>query len=138
MLVLIGLLALIAALVVGVAAVVANVGNAHLLSTDFTVFNQHFTGSQGQLFAAGAVVGAVGMFGLALLLAGALSASRRHAQVRRELRQQRREMSAAKKDLASTSRDRQASAQQQPVWSWNRFLRRPSGSRPSRSAQPQA
>ncbi|MCM6772089.1 hypothetical protein NDR87_02645 [Nocardia sp. CDC159] len=135
MIVLIGLIVLIAAVIVGVAAVVANSGDAHLLSSDFTVFNQHFAPSQGELFAAGIALGAVGMLGLALLLAGGLSSARRHAQIRRELRQSRREMNAARKDLANTPPP--PSPAQQPVWSRNPFLRRPSGNQPPRGAQPQ-
>ncbi|MFF0490259.1 hypothetical protein ACWDSJ_37460 [Nocardia sp. NPDC003482] len=133
MIVLLGLIILIAAVIVGVAAVVANSGTAHVLSSDFTVFNQHFTPTQGELFAAGAAVGAVGMLGLALLLAGAFSSARRHAEIRRELRQSRREMTAARKDLANTAPQpaaRPVTAQQRtepqrkPVWSRNPFLRR--------------
>ncbi|MGY2060794.1 hypothetical protein ACW9HQ_38510 [Nocardia gipuzkoensis] len=138
MIVLIGLIVLIAAVVVGVAAVVANAGDAHLLSSDFTVFNQHFTPSQGELFAAGVAVGAVGMFGLALLLAGAFSSARRHAEIRRELRQSRREMSATRKDLTKTQPATQTPPRQQPVWSRNPFMRRQSGNQPTRGAQPQS
>lgn len=128
MIVLIGLIVLIAAVAVGVAAVSANLGTAHPLSTDFTVFDQHFTGSQGELFAAGAAVGAVGMLGLTLVLAGALTTARRNAAVRRELRRSRREIASARGDSTTSTRP------------WNRFLRRP-GAQPksaTRHAQPQS
>ncbi|MFI5776567.1 hypothetical protein [Nocardia sp. NPDC051570] len=139
MIVLIGLIVVIAAVVVGVAAVVANTGGAHLLSSDFTVFNQHFTPSQGELFDAGIAVGAVGMFGLALLLTGAFSSARRHAEIRRELRQSRREISATRADLANTPPAGQpVEPRPQPMWSRNPFLRRPAGERPPRGTAPQS
>ncbi|MFJ1454916.1 hypothetical protein [Nocardia wallacei] len=138
MIVLIGLIVLIAAVAVGVAAVSANLGGAHPLSTDFTVFDQHFTGSQGELFAAGAAVGAVGMLGLTLVLAGALTTARRNAAVRRELRRSRREIASARSDSATPPEG--APARQRPAWSWNRFLRRPGtqSKTSTRQAQPQS
>ncbi|MBF6175741.1 hypothetical protein [Nocardia blacklockiae] len=131
MIVLLGLIVLIAAVAVGVAAVSANLGSAHPL-TDFTVFDQHFGGSQGELFAAGAAVGAVGMLGLALVLTGALASARRNAAVRRELRRSRREISAVR----DTSEPKTAS--KQPAWSWNRLVRRPGARSSTRHAQPQS
>ncbi|WP_042801177.1 hypothetical protein [Streptomyces sp. C] len=77
MLVILGLILLIAALVVGVTAVVTNDGSAHELTSAFSVFDYHVTGSTGTLFLYGIVVGAVAMLGLILLLAGARRTSRR-------------------------------------------------------------
>ena len=51
----------------------------------------HVTGSTGTLFLYGIVVGAVGLFGLWLLLAGARRTARRGRAARRGLRQSRRE-----------------------------------------------
>ncbi|MQY26211.1 hypothetical protein [Nocardia aurantia] len=102
MILLIGLIVLIAAIVVGVSAISANSGQGHMLSTHFTIFDHQFSGSESQLFAAGAGVGAVAMLGLVLLLTGLFGTQRRHAQTRRELRQTRREATAAQRDLAKT------------------------------------
>ncbi|MCC3314167.1 hypothetical protein [Nocardia africana] len=102
MIVFIGLIILFAALVVGIAAALANSGDTHVLASEFTVFGAHFTPTQNELFAAGAAVGAVGMLGLGIVLSGAFSSARRHAEIRRELRHSRREMSATRKDLAKT------------------------------------
>ena len=99
MIALVGLVVLIAAVVAGVAAVTGNIGQSHLLTTDFNIFNQHYTGSAGEVFAAGIVVGAVGAIGVALLLAGSLTTTRRHWATRRELRRSRREVNATRRDL---------------------------------------
>ncbi|SOX51487.1 hypothetical protein MAAFP003_148 [Mycobacterium ahvazicum] len=71
MFVIIGLIALAAATVVGVAGVLADAGSAHLLTDHFTLLGYHVTGSTGTLFLYGIVVGAVAAIGLAVLLAGA-------------------------------------------------------------------
>lgn len=83
--IIIGLILLIAAVAIGVAGVVNNTGTAHELQDDFTVFGVHVTGSTGTLFLAGLVVGAAGMLGLALLLAGARRTSRKARYARHEL-----------------------------------------------------
>jgi hypothetical protein len=100
MIVLIGLVILVAAVVVGVAGVLTNGGGAHALTDHFAVFGYHVTGSTGLLFLYGIVVGAVGLFGLSLLLAGARRTARRGRTARRELKQSRRETAAANQDLA--------------------------------------
>lgn len=76
MLIILGLVLLIAALVVGVAGVVKNDGSAHELTGGFSVFGHEVTGSTGTLFLYGIVIGAVGLLGLSLLLAGVRRASR--------------------------------------------------------------
>jgi hypothetical protein len=96
--VIVGLVILIAAVVVGVAGVFGNGGSAHALTHGFTVFGYHVTGSTGTLFLYGIVVGAVALFGLGLLLAGARRTSRRGAVARRGLAQSRRETAAVSKD----------------------------------------
>ncbi len=103
MIALVGLIVLIAAVVAGVAAVTGNIGQSHLLTTDFNIFNQHYTGSAGEVFAAGIVVGAVGAIGVALLLVGSLTSTRRHWATRRELRRSRREVDATRRDLDRTA-----------------------------------
>ncbi|WP_225726302.1 MULTISPECIES: hypothetical protein [unclassified Nocardia] len=100
----IGLLLLIAAVVVGVAAVSANIGAAHALPNDFTVFQHHFSGSTGMLFLSGVVVGAIGMFGLSLMLGGSWRSARGHAATRRELRETRRRMTPARPANAAPSK----------------------------------
>ena len=99
MIVILGLVILIAAAIVGVAGVLGNAGTAHPLTHDFSVFGYHVTGSTGTLFLYGLVVGAAGMLGLTLLLAGARRTSRRGSTARRELEQSRR-------DTAAVSRQR--------------------------------
>jgi hypothetical protein len=97
MIVILGLVILVAALVAGVAGVLANGGHAHAV-THFAVFGYHVTGSTGTLFLYGIVVGALGLAGLSLLLAGARRTSRRGRQARRGLTQSRRETATVTQD----------------------------------------
>jgi len=94
MIVILGLVILVAAVVVGLAGVLTNGGSAHALTHNFTVLGYHVTGSAGKLFLYGIVIGALGMFGLSLLLAGARRTSRRGSAARRGLRQSRQETAA--------------------------------------------
>jgi hypothetical protein len=94
----IGLVILVAAVVAGVAGVLSNGGSGHALTHSFAVFGYHVTGSTGTLFLYGVVVGAIAMFGLSLLLAGARRTSRRGHEARRGLRQSRRETAAVSQD----------------------------------------
>src|ERR1035437_9014797 len=71
MIIIIGLVILIAAVVAGVAGVLSNSGSGHPLTDHFAVLGYHVTGSTGTLFLYGIVVGALALFGLSLLLAGA-------------------------------------------------------------------
>ena len=70
MIVIIGLVILIAAVVAGLAGVSSNSGSGHGLTHPFAVFGYHVTGSTGTLFLYGIVLGALGLLGLSLLLAG--------------------------------------------------------------------
>jgi hypothetical protein len=97
MIIVLGLVILFAALVVGVAGVLGNAGHAHAVA-HFSVLGYHLTGSAGTLFLSGIVVGAVGLAGLTLLLAGARRSSRRGSAARRGLRQSRRETAAASQE----------------------------------------
>ena len=97
MIIIIGLIILVAALVVGVAGVLGNGGSAHVL-THFSVLGYHVTGPAGTLFLDGIVVGAAGLLGLGLLLAGARRTSRRGGTARQKLRQSRRETAAVSRD----------------------------------------
>ena len=98
MIVILGLIILLAAVIVGVAGVLGNGGSAHALTGGFSVFGYHVTGSTGTLFLYGMVVGAVALFGLILLLAGARRTSRRGSAARRGLKQSRRETAAASQE----------------------------------------
>jgi hypothetical protein len=95
MIIILGLIILVAAVVAAVAGVLGNAGAAHALSHGFAVFGYHVTGSTGTLFLYGVVVGAVGLAGLSMLLAGARRTSRRGRAARRSLSQSRRETAAA-------------------------------------------
>jgi uncharacterized membrane protein YciS (DUF1049 family) len=93
MIIILGLIILVAALVVAVAGIMGNGGSAHAVS-HFSVLGYHLTGSAGTLFLAGIVVGAAGLLGLSLLLAGARRRRRRGSAATRRLRQSRRETAA--------------------------------------------
>ena len=97
MIVVLGLVILVAAVIVGVAGVLANGGHAHAV-THFAVFGYHVTGSTGTLFLYGIVVGALALAGLSLLLVGARRTSRRGRDARRGLAQSRRETAAVSAD----------------------------------------
>ena len=98
MIIIIGLVILVAAVVAGVSGVLSNSGSGHPLTHHFAVFGYHVTGSTGTLFLSGIVVGALGLLGLSLLLAGARRTSRRGHEARRGLTQSRRETAAASQD----------------------------------------
>lgn len=121
MIVLVGLVLLVAAAIVGVAAVLGNAGHSHSLVHGFSVLGYHVTGSTGTLFLYGVVVGAIAMLGLGLLLAGARRTSRRGSEARRGLRNSRRQTAAISQTrddlinerddaLAQTSRLRESAA----------------------------
>ncbi len=98
MIIIFGLVILVAAVVAGVAGVLSNSGSGHVLTHHFAVFGYHVTGSTGTLFLYGIVVGALALFGLSLLLAGARRTSRRGREARRGLTQSRRETAAVSQD----------------------------------------
>jgi len=98
MIIIIGLIILVAAVVAGLAGVLSNSGSGHPLTHHFAVFGYHVTGSTGTLFLYGIVVGAVGLLGLSLLLAGARRTSRRGREARHGLTRSRRETAAVSQD----------------------------------------
>ncbi|MFJ9370401.1 hypothetical protein ACIRRA_39095 [Nocardia sp. NPDC101769] len=138
----IGLIALLGAVTVGVAGIQANSGGAHVLPNGFTVFDHTYHGSTGLLFAYGILIGTAGFI---LTLAGIWTTSRRGVVARRELRWSRREMAAARKELAkpvpAATAARNVKQPRQPVvpvakttpkrvfvkpnWSVSRYLNRP-------------
>ena len=97
MIIILGLVILAAAVIAGVAGVLANGGHGHAV-THFAVFGYHVTGSTGTLFLYGIVVGALALAGLSLLLAGARRTSRRGRDARRGLAHSRRETAAVSAD----------------------------------------
>jgi hypothetical protein len=107
MIIVVGLVVLVVAVVVGVAGVLANGDSGHPLTDHFAVFGYHVTGSTGQLFLYGIVVGAVGLSGLSLLLAGARRTARRGRTARRDLKQSRRETAAISQDRHEQADQRQ-------------------------------
>jgi hypothetical protein len=98
MIIIIGLVILVAAVVAGVSGVLSNSGSGHPLTHHFAVLGYHVTGSTGTLFLSGIVVGALGLLGLSLLLAGARRTSRRGRAARTGLAQSRRETAAVTQD----------------------------------------
>ena len=98
MILIVGLIILVAAVIVGVAGVLTNGGGAHALTSGFSVFGYHVTGSTGALFLYGIVVGAAAVFGLSLLLAAARRSSRRGRAARRGLKQSQRQTAAVSQD----------------------------------------
>jgi hypothetical protein len=105
--IILGLVILVAAVVVGMAGVLTNGGGAHTMTDQFAVLGYHVTGSTGRLFLYGIVVGAAGLFGLSLLLAGARRTARRGRTARSELKQSRRETAAANQDRDDLAQARQ-------------------------------
>jgi hypothetical protein len=97
MIIILGLVILVAAVIAGVAGVLANGGHAHAV-THFAMFGYHVTGSTGTLFLYGIVIGVLGMLGLSLLLAGARRTARRGRDARRGLAKSRRETAAVSAD----------------------------------------
>ena len=98
MIVIVGLVVLLAAVIVGFTGVLTNAGPAHPLTENFSVFGYHVTGSTGTLFLFGIVVGAVGMLGLSVLLAGARRTAGRGRDARRELKRSQRETAFLNQD----------------------------------------
>ena len=102
MIIVLGLIILVAAVVVGVAGVLGN-GGAHGPAHGFSVLGYHVTGS-GTVFLYGIAVGAIALFGLWLLLAGARRTSRRGSAARRGLRQSRQETARSRQETAAISK----------------------------------
>ena len=98
MIIIVGLVILIAAVVVGVAGVISNVGAGHSLTHRFDILSYHLGGSSGKLVLLVIVVGGVAIFGLSLLLSGARRTSRLGSAARRGLEQSRDETVVVSRD----------------------------------------
>ncbi len=81
-----GLLLLVAAAVIAVDGVLTNLGHSHLLTRSLDIFGYHLTGSTGRLLLVGVILGAAGMLGLNLLLAGLGRGIKRRVSTRRQLK----------------------------------------------------
>ncbi len=101
--ILLGLLLLVAAVVIAVVGVLSNIGSSHLLTRSFEVLGYHITGSTGRLLLIGVILGAAGMLGLNLLLAGLGRGIKRRVSTRRQLKADRKEQQrlAAERDQLS-------------------------------------
>ncbi|AXK86147.1 hypothetical protein IU443_23680 [Nocardia farcinica] len=137
MFIVLGLLVLIAAVVVGVSIAAADLDRMRAPAGDFEIFGSLFTPTVGEVFGVGILVGAAGMLGLLLLSTGVWRSARRGSEARRELRRSRREVAAARR--AAPAPQAPAGAPPAPpqtggpMWSANRFLRRPPGSGPAKA-----
>src|SRR5512141_1761806 len=108
MIVILGLILLVAATIVGLVGVLGNAGSGHELTGGFSVFGYDVTGSTGTLFLYGIVVGAIGMLGLSMLLAGARRTARRGRAARTELKESRRETEMVSRDRDDLLHQREA------------------------------
>ncbi len=106
MLLVIGLIVLIAAVVIAVTGVVTNGGHGHVLTHGFSVLGYHVTGSTGELFLYGLVLGAIAMFAISVILISARRSSLRASSARVGLERSRRETAAASKDRDSLIEER--------------------------------
>jgi hypothetical protein len=110
MMVIVGLVVLLAAVIVGTVGVLGNAAGTHPLADNFSVLGYHVTGSTGTLFLSGIVVGAVGMLGLSVLLAGARRSANRGRNARRQLARSQRETAFVNRDRADSTVDAKAPA----------------------------
>ncbi len=107
MIVILGLIVMVIATIVALVGVLANSGSGHALGGDFSVFGYDVTGSSGNLFLHGLVVGAVAMLGLNMVLGGVLSTSRRGRAARTELKESRHETERVARDRDELLRQRE-------------------------------
>ncbi len=106
-----GLLLLVAAAVIAVAGVLTNLGHSHLLTRSLDIFGYHLTGSTGRLLLVGVILGAAGMLGLNLLLAGLGRGIKRRVSTRRQLKaddRQNKQLASERDQLARELDDERA------------------------------
>ena len=131
MIVVLGVILLIAAAIIVTVGALANSGSAHELATDsFSIFGYHVSGSTGTLLLYGVVFGAVGMLGLAMILAGARRGSRRGRAARRDLKRADQRVEALGRDRDELLGERNTTGtQSSPSRSSSHSWRHPLGSR---------
>ena len=134
MIIIFGLVVLLAAVILGLTGVLTNSGDGHALTNEFTVFGYHVTGSTGTLFLYGIVVGAVGMLGLSLLLAGARRTSRRGRLARHDLKEARHETDVVSQDRDHLAEQQRGNVNADPNPTDRRDWRHPFGHRPDGTA----
>src|SRR5512144_268438 len=100
-----GLLVLAAAGVTALVGTLANSGGDHALNRSFELFGYSMQGSSGRLFAYGVIVGAVGMLGLNMLLAGLGRGFRSRLSRRRELKETRGEAETLQEERDRLARE---------------------------------
>ncbi len=100
-----GLLVLAAAGVTALVGALANSGGDHALNRSFELFGYSVQGSSGRLFTYGVIVGAVGMLGLNLLLAGLGRGFRSRLSRRRELKETRGEAETLQEERDRLARE---------------------------------
>src|ERR1700737_5650988 len=110
MMVIVGLVVLFVAVIVGIVGVLGNAGATHPLTENFSVLGYHVTGSTGTLFLSGIVVGAVGVLGLCVLLAGARRTAGRGRDSRHELKRSQRETAFLNQEREQRLEHQQAGA----------------------------
>jgi hypothetical protein len=108
-----GLLLLVAAAVIAVDGVLTNLGHSHLLTRSLDIFGYHLTGSTGRLLLVGVILGAAGMLGLNLLLAGLGRGIKRRVSTRRQLKaddRQNKQLASERDQLSRELEDERARA----------------------------
>ena len=84
-----GLVLLVIAAVVALVGIFSNLGNSHHLGRTVDLLGYHLHGSAGKLLLVGVIIGAVGMLGLNMLLAGIGRGFKRSINQRKERRLER-------------------------------------------------
>jgi hypothetical protein len=93
-----GLLLLVIAAVVGLVGIFTNLGSSHQLGRTVDLLGYHLHGSTGKLLLAGVIIGAVGMLGLNMLLAGVGRGFKRSISQRKERRSEQRQTKSVVQD----------------------------------------
>lgn len=93
-----GLLLLLVAAVVALVGIFSNLGSSHQLGRSIDLLGYHLHGSTGKLLLVGVIIGAVGMLGLNMLLAGIGRGFKRTITRRQERRLERRQATTVAQD----------------------------------------